>query len=264
MSIKILVADDSVTIQKMIRLAFSDEKAAVVSTSDGDSALELLRTFRPDIVLADVCMPGPNGYEICEKIKDDPEFRGIPVLLLAGAFEPYDEQEAVRVRCDGHLTKPFDTTELIEIVNSLAGKNNPSDPGTKTSDRSSQSLSLSAAVKIGMSCAGRKSSIEPRVWDSFTGSDQILELFDRETLAAARGMPVAVSEAGKPPTGGESAGTSVEDDVEISLSDELLERIADMVVRRMSTDVIREVAWKVVPELSEALVRRVVDEQHRS
>ena len=121
MTLKLLVADDSVTIQKIINLAFNAEDAVVESVSSGDAAMDAVRVFKPDVILADVFMPGCNGYEVCERIKRDPELQNIPVILLVGTFEPFDEPEASRVRCDAHLSKPFDTSELIETVRSLVG-----------------------------------------------------------------------------------------------------------------------------------------------
>jgi CheY-like chemotaxis protein len=82
-----------------------------------DEELECLPVdFHPDIVLADVEMPRMNGYLLCEKIKQDPSTSKIPVLLLAGAFEPFDEESAKRVRADGFVIKPFDAQELINKI----------------------------------------------------------------------------------------------------------------------------------------------------
>jgi CheY-like chemotaxis protein len=267
MTLKILVADDSVTIQKMISLAFSDEEAVVQPVSDGDSAIELLKSFRPDIVLADVCMPGCNGYEVCERIKDNPEFREIPVVLLAGTFEPYDDREAARVKSDGHLTKPFDMTELIDLVYSLAPKRGETDSPSLEKESAGQSegdVYIHVPGGSGKNRVGRRSSVGQLVWDSFAGSDRILELFDAETLAAARGMSSAVPDTGNIPKNTETSAIKVDGSMAVSLSDELLDQIVDMVVRRMSTEVIRDVAWEVVPELSETLVRRAIEEQNHS
>ena len=120
MTLKLLVADDSANIQKIVGLAFSDEDAIVESVSDGEIALDVVRDFRPDVVLADVFMPGCSGYEICARIKDDPELADTAVVLLAGTFEPFDESEASRARCDGFLTKPFNTSDLLQTVHALA------------------------------------------------------------------------------------------------------------------------------------------------
>ena len=123
MAPKIFVADDSVTIQKVIELAFADTGTVIQSATNGDAALDAILASRPDVVLADVCMPGMNGYEICRQIKLNPDLSHIPVVLLVGAFEPFDDSEASRVGYDARLTKPFDASELIDVVWSLVGEN---------------------------------------------------------------------------------------------------------------------------------------------
>ena len=119
MSRMILLADDSITIQKIVNLTFSGEGIDVVTVGNGDSALKKIHEHRPSLVLADIFMPGKNGYEVCEAIKTDPELRSIPVILLVGAFEPFDGHEAARVKADSHLTKPFEIKALISAVRNL-------------------------------------------------------------------------------------------------------------------------------------------------
>src|ERR1700741_5204382 len=103
MGSKILLADDSITIQKVVNLTFADEGIDVVAVNNGDVAERRMAEVKPDLVLADIFMPGKNGYELCESIKNS-QFRNVPVVLLVGAFEPFDQAEARRVRADAHLT----------------------------------------------------------------------------------------------------------------------------------------------------------------
>jgi CheY-like chemotaxis protein len=120
---KLLLADDSVTIQKVIQLTFADEDIEVVAVSDGRQAIELAPVERPDIVLADVGMPERDGYEVAAFIKGHPDLAHIPVLLLTGAFEPIDEGRAKLAGCDGVLVKPFEPQMVINRVKDLiAGK----------------------------------------------------------------------------------------------------------------------------------------------
>ena len=119
---KLLLADDSPTIQKVISLTFADEGLDVVAVGDGREALRMLEEgAAPDIVLADAVMPGLNGYALCERIKGDARFRHIPVMLLVGTFEPFNEAEARRVGADTYLTKPFQSIrDLVSKVGSLS------------------------------------------------------------------------------------------------------------------------------------------------
>ena len=117
---KLLLADDSATIQKVIDLTFADEGVRVLAVSNGREAIDQLLDFAPDIVLADVHMPSPNGYEVCEYVKTNEQLKHIPVMLLVGSFEPFDEAEARRVGADDILTKPFSSIRrLIDRVGAL-------------------------------------------------------------------------------------------------------------------------------------------------
>ena len=117
---KLLLADDSATIQKVIDLTFADEGVRVVTFSNGQEAIDWLLDEQPDIVLADVFMPARNGYEVCEYVKTNEKLKHIPVMLLVGSFEPFDEAEARRVGADDILTKPFQSIRrLIDRVGAL-------------------------------------------------------------------------------------------------------------------------------------------------
>ncbi len=117
---KLLLADDSITIQKVVNLTFADEGIEVITASDGDTAMKKFVEATPDLVMADVNMPGLDGYRICEMIKQDDETKQIPVILLVGSFEPFDEEEARRVGADDYLTKPFQSIrQLVHKVSVL-------------------------------------------------------------------------------------------------------------------------------------------------
>jgi CheY-like chemotaxis protein len=120
---KLLLADDSVTIQRVIELTFADEQIQVIAVGDGQQAIFEIEQHRPDIVLADVGMPQRDGYEVAAFVKRTPYLSHIPVLLLTGAFEPVDEVRARAVGCDGVLAKPFEPQMVINRVKELlAGK----------------------------------------------------------------------------------------------------------------------------------------------
>ena len=119
MGYKILLADDSITIQKVIELTFTDEDFELHTVGNGQKAIEEIRTVRPDIVLCDIIMPEKSGYEVCEHIKTSDDLKHIPVLLLTGAFEPFDQERAKKAGCDGFLAKPFEPQTLISKVKEL-------------------------------------------------------------------------------------------------------------------------------------------------
>ncbi|MBF0327548.1 MAG: response regulator [Nitrospirae bacterium] len=128
MSYKLLLADDSLTIQKVVELVLANENFEIKTTNDGEQALAVLESFSPDIVLADIDMPKINGYQLCEKVKKSDTHSRIPVILLAGAFEPFDEAYAKSVSADDFIIKPFESQELISKVKALLAAVPPAPP----------------------------------------------------------------------------------------------------------------------------------------
>ena len=121
---KLLLADDSVTIQKVVNLTFADEGIEVISVGDGDSAMTKILETSPDLVMLDVNMPGLSGYEICENLRQSEQFKRLPVILLVGSFEPFDEDESRRVGANDYLTKPFQSIrQLVNTVTNLLVSN---------------------------------------------------------------------------------------------------------------------------------------------
>src|SRR6059058_5907351 len=119
MAKRILLADDSITIQKVVELTFSDGDYEVTAVNNGAKAIQKLADMRPDIILSDIIMPEKNGYEVCEFVKSHPEYRTIPVVLLTGTFEPFDPDRADKAGCDAVVTKPFESQSLIHKVEEL-------------------------------------------------------------------------------------------------------------------------------------------------
>ncbi|MGZ8843463.1 MAG: response regulator [Pyrinomonadaceae bacterium] len=120
---KLLLADDSAAVRKVIELTFADEGMEVITVGDGRSALERCAQVVPDLILADVYMPEMGGYELCQSIKQDERFAKTPVVLLISSFEPFDEDEARRVGADDVVTKPFQSIrQLVSRVGSLLQK----------------------------------------------------------------------------------------------------------------------------------------------
>ena len=123
---KLLLADDSAAVQKVVELTFGDEGMEVFSVGDGQSALDKLEHLTPDVVLADAIMPGLSGYDLCRSMKDDQRFAQIPVMLLVSSFAPFDEAEAQRAGADDFITKPFQSIrQLVSRVDSLLADKQP-------------------------------------------------------------------------------------------------------------------------------------------
>lgn len=120
---KVLLADDSITVQKIVKLSLTEEGIEVIALGNGEQAVQQLETLQPDLVMADVFMPGKDGYEVCEFVKSHPQFKHLPVILLVHAFEPFDPERAKKVGADQQLTKPFQSIRtLVNTVRELLSK----------------------------------------------------------------------------------------------------------------------------------------------
>lgn len=115
----ILLADDSPTIRKLVTQTFAEGDFDVVSVSNGDAAIKALEEKKPSVVLADIYMPGKNGYEVCKYVRNHPQMRTTPVVLLVGAFDAFDENTAKQSGATANITKPFEPGSLIELVMSV-------------------------------------------------------------------------------------------------------------------------------------------------
>jgi CheY-like chemotaxis protein len=115
----LLLADDSITIQKVVELTFAETDHTVVAVGSGRDLLQRIGDVKPDVVLCDVVMPDMNGYDVCQSLKSDPATLHIPVVLLTGTFEPFDRDRALAAGCDAIVTKPFEARELISTVEDL-------------------------------------------------------------------------------------------------------------------------------------------------
>ncbi|HKE87522.1 MAG TPA: response regulator [Vicinamibacterales bacterium] len=159
---KLLLADDSVTIQRVVELTFSGEDVHVVTVGDGEQAIARIPVEHPDIVLADIGMPKRSGYEVAAFVKGRPDLSHIPVLLLAGAFEPVDEARAQQVKSDGVLVKPFEPQQVISRVRELIDGSGRSKAGqtieaapaiaaafeTRMSDRAAELRSAASEARV--------------------------------------------------------------------------------------------------------------------
>ncbi len=115
----LVLAEDSPTIQKLVQLCFKSEDIDVHCFEDGTSTLEYLKTGPADVLLADVAIPGLDGYELCRAVRQNPKTAGTPVVLLVGVFDGFDVQRAERVGYDCRLTKPLGALELVDLVKKL-------------------------------------------------------------------------------------------------------------------------------------------------
>jgi CheY-like chemotaxis protein len=119
MSIKVLVADDSITIQKVIGIIFGGDEYSLTVVDNGKAAVDKAREINPDILLIDALMPGMTGYEVAEAVRSTPSLASKPILILTGSFEPFDEEKAKKCGADDFIAKPFESQQIITKVREL-------------------------------------------------------------------------------------------------------------------------------------------------
>jgi CheY-like chemotaxis protein len=212
MSKSILLADDSATIRKVVELTFSDTEFHIESVSSGAEAVERLEALRPDVVLADVVMPEPTGYEICRRIKSSG--RPVPVLLLAGTFEAFDHEQARACGADGCLLKPFESRTLLDRVTSLLA------------DRDAVTTSPVEPVA---------SDPEPAETAAVPSAMEVEELRAPET------EPVEIESIPDPPPG-------IDSETIDAIVQAVVHRLSEDVVRQIASDVVPRVAETVIRE----------------
>jgi CheY-like chemotaxis protein len=128
----VLLADDSLTIQRVVSLTFADQPVRIVVAKDGQDAINRMTKDRPDLVLADTNMPCVDGYELARWVRQQPHLSAVPVLLLAGVTDPVDEQRLHDSGANGVLEKPFEPNHVISRVKELLGlKGTPPVPNTR-------------------------------------------------------------------------------------------------------------------------------------
>src|ERR1700683_1856144 len=115
----ILLADDSPHAQRMGERILREEGFEVVSLTDGNAAMLRLAGVAPDLILADVFLPGKSVFELCRYVKSELRFKHVRVVLTAGLLEPFDEDEARRAGCDAILKKPFEATKVVSTIDPL-------------------------------------------------------------------------------------------------------------------------------------------------
>ena len=120
MSLKVLLADDSMTAQNMGKKILSESGYDVTTVSNGAAAVKKIAEVKPDLVILDIYMPGYTGLEVCERVRANFDTANLPVLLTVGKMEPYRAEDGAKVRADGVIVKPFEATDLLAIVKKMA------------------------------------------------------------------------------------------------------------------------------------------------
>jgi len=119
---RILVVEDEESLLKLESILLSSKGYSVTGVMDGRSALEEVKANKPDLVILDLMLPEIDGFEVCRQIKEDPDVRHIPVLILTAKKNVQDMARGQQVGCDAYITKPFKSAKVLDMVHELLNK----------------------------------------------------------------------------------------------------------------------------------------------
>src|SRR5437867_12803008 len=128
---RVLLVEDEQDVAELIRYNLTKEGYDVVISGNGNDALRLAREHRPDVILLDIMVPQVNGWEVCRRLKKDPELATIPVIMVSGRVEEGDKVAGFAVGADGYVTKPFSPRELIARIRAVLRRGRQADAKEK-------------------------------------------------------------------------------------------------------------------------------------
>ena len=256
---KIFLADDSVTIQRVVELTFQQPEFEVLCVSNGAQAIERLSGFTPDIALLDVVMPEKNGYEVCAHIKKDSSLKWMPVLLISGSFEPYDEKRAVEAGAAGRLTKPFESRGLVSRVEDLIAANpNPARPVVEiTANAAPPATQQTFTASVATATPGNQAQASAA---GQTMRISTADLFAKVPAGPAARVTPAPAAQQPPPAAPRQAAPAEPPPAPVAIPADMVESAVREAVKAISDKVIREVAWEVIPDIAEAIITRRIRE----
>jgi len=245
----LLLVDDSVTIQRVIELTFANENVRVVSVGDGRRALQWMDREAPDVMLVDVAAPEVDGYAVTNHVRQSPRLKHVPVLLLAGVFEPVDDSQARDAGADGVLVKPFEPEQLVSRVRSLLehGTSRSIDAaGTEGHPRARVVTPFPGVARLAVAASPAPIEETPEPVARAGRDDREATLPSRVSLANAFSALLAAEQSAQP------AATAPAQPV---LSDAVVEEAVRRALVRMTDSVVR----RIVVETAERLIREEIE-----
>jgi CheY-like chemotaxis protein len=259
-AVNILVADDSVTMRRILELTFQGEDANVTSVESAEAALRKATELSPDVVFADLSLSGTDGYAIATAIKNAPGLERTAVVVMASQKHPYDEEKGRAAGVDDHILKPFDTQHVIDRVKQVLAK-----PRVAPTARAQQPIAAgalpkaAAANRVGSATIGFGQKAPPAISPAVS----------IPATAAARAMPIAnapapafapqASAAVKPAIAAVGAATAIANaELERKLGNIGLSAEQVAAVLSLSREVVERVVWEVVPDLAETLIKEEI------
>lgn len=259
-AVNILVADDSVTMRRILELTFQGEDASVTAVETGDSALRKASELTPDIVFADLSMSGMDGYALATAIKSAPGLERTAVVVMASQKHPYDEEKGRAAGVDDHIVKPFDTQQVIDRVKQVMGK-------PRVALGAAAAASKGAAPSVGKAPAAAPGSKTIAFGKPPQPANAAQAAAAAPAVSASKG---GAAPAYKPAAGGAAAAAAVaappmaaavasaNTDLERKIGALGLTAEQAAAVLALSREVVERVVWEVVPDLAEALIKEEI------
>lgn len=263
----LLVADDSLAVQRLIALTFAGHDVSVITAGDGDEAVRMLDEAPPDIVLADIDMPGASGYDVADHMRRSATLAHVPVLLMASAFDPIEEGRAASVGAVAVLTKPIEPEALVRQVKDLIGGPRATAPAPRpvllsavpTPARTGNASALddyfaqldqAIAARVAVPAPPAVEPVVEVVSEAAVSQPSLASAFSAILDAEQNGGDEAVLADLMPPMAGAAP---------MVISDELVERIARRVIDHLSDQPLRDTLAEAVSQTAERLVTQEIE-----
>ena len=250
MPVNILVADDSVTMRRIMELTFAGEDTTVTAVDNGDAAIAKAGELLPDVVFADVSL-GTDGYKVATAIKSTPGLERTAVIVLASQKHPYDEARGKAAGVDDHVVKPFDTQHVIDKVKRVMAQ--PRAAAAKPAAAAPPAAAARGARTGTGTMAFERSPVQAAAPAPAPVTN--LNPAPRQAPPAPAPRPAAPIAIAPAVAAAAQAGTS-----DLAKKLDGLGLNADQIqgVLSLSRDLIEKVVWEVVPDLAEALIREEI------
>jgi hypothetical protein len=195
------------------------------------------------VVLADIYMPGKTGYEVCKYVRQHPAVGNTPVILLVGAFDVFDEDQAHDIGANGHITKPFEPQALFSMVESVL----------PPEEEETQAESVTKSITENPPAAQSEIRLHPHPEPAATAPAPVAP----QPIMEVPPVPVSTGNENEDLLGLESLFPDKTPELALPgpVSDVEIDRIANRVMQRLSTEVIESIVWEVVPDIAEKIVR---------
>jgi CheY-like chemotaxis protein len=268
-AVNILVADDSVTMRRILELTFQGEDANVTTVESAEAAVRKASEAAPDVVFADLSMSGMDGYALATAIKSTPGLERTAVVVMASQKHPYDEEKGKGAGVDDHILKPFDSQHVIDRVKQVLAKPRVAPAAARAAQPAAAAAPNASRVGSKTIAFGKSPTAGPlpgpapaaaRPQPSAAAAPAFAQPAAPPAFApqAAPAFAAPAAVAKPAPAVLSAVATSASADFEHKLGNLGLSAEQVAAVLSLSRDVVERVVWEVVPDLAETLIKEEI------